>query len=346
MSKLEKIKEAIKEKVDISDEEFNGIVKEETEFINDLIKDKIIPEITEERKIDMIANKVLTTLKKKFIVDVETYIGYVFSVSDISDFGADKKKKTMEEKYKLSDELLKEDLIEKGLVSREGIALWCEENTKMEWKWGKPIEPDKEKQRNLIGFFYDEKDERKTFRKSLITLSNEQKDIEIPLRQLCKAKFKGKFNDEGDVFFLNSRSITKFTILDKKTMDYSNCIDMIKKCVKKEEIMDMSNEEQGFSWLNLDPHITYFFIEASPNKSTETNNARNNVVELNDQKEYFRKISAWIPKRFKLPAEGVGNCFIIGRFSMKENDITINANCLYSDVDNEEIIAYEEERVV
>jgi len=331
MNLLEEVKKKAIEKLELSEEIVDGIIKEQREFIDELRATGLIKETNEEDYQKQIAIKVETTLKKLYMVDSETYEGFVMASGTISDFGATKKYEMVIDKWQKSDESLKQNMIDEGEVTGGGIPLWTEKLIgKQKWKIGKPIEPNKEESRDCVGFFYDVNQSTGLEFKQ-IRLSGSTIHSVIPLLKKCSVKLSA---DTKNPRILYSRTITNFKVIDKKEYSYEDVLELIKSKVPKDMIIDML--EGGIDFNSFNNQSTYFFINAVPINCI-LSQFKSNFIEINNPMDWNERITCYVPKHYKLPAEGVGTIILVGRFQLMDNQVKINAIGIISEYDNTNI---------
>ena len=331
MNLLEEVKKKAIEKLELTEEIVDGIIKEQKEFIDELRATGLLKETTEEEYQKQIAIKVETTLKKLYMVDAETYEGFILVSGQISDFGATKKYEMVIDKWQKSDEPLKQNMIVNGEITSDGIPLWTEKLIgKQKWKIGKPIEPNKEEQRDCVGFFYDV-NQTNGLEFKQIRLSGNIIHTNIPLLKKCSVKLSA---DTKNPRILYSRTITSFKVIDKKEYSYEEVLELIKIQVPKDIIIDMN--EGGIDFNSFNNQTTYFFINAVPINCI-LSQYKSNFIEINNPMDWNERITCYVPKHYKLPAEGVGNIILVGKFQVMDNQVKINAIGLIAEYDNTNI---------
>ncbi len=328
-TKLEELKNKIKEKVTLKEGEWELNLKEVIAEVDKMLES--FPTARPEDREKMIYNRVYTFYKRQLSSSAKTYEGIILGVSDITDFGAKNTYNRITEKWKIADDLIKKDMIDSSEVNANGEPLWNSDNSFAEWKHGKKIEPEKERQRQLVALMKSEDDAG--YKIANINLRFDKLNIEIPKFQLIKARLNGKYNEDKELYYLNSAAVTEFIAIKEDVLTYIEYNQLVDEYFK-ESTYDLNAEADLSKLKSMTNKRLVFVKNGIPTRCTETS-GRSNVVEISSGSMGFDdddSISCWVSKDEELPVEGFGEVIVCGNPGERDGKLFLNTMSIFSSI--------------
>ena len=309
-----------KEKAIITDEELNKMYADK---VADLKKKGI-----EEKDIEKYAlSMIRTTFKKQFISPAIKFEGIIVGDMGVNDFGARRKYDDAKKVWAEATEVLRDSLIKEGLYDTMGNPLWNTDN----FKKGSQINPDKEKQRQLL--MLTKKDGDSSYHTSYLTLRGEKIDLKRTVFSETILLFRANLNKvDGEVYHLTQSSVTEFIESKNKT----NIVDLLKTHFKSHLVRNLS-ELKDWHNENMSNPQRFAIVKANVVDISLDGNYSNFITIEDDSLAIDRAITCYLAKDYEINfSEGTQDAIFIGRTSLKEDKegqekLSINCFGVYVD---------------
>jgi len=298
-------------------------------------------------------NRVYVMYKKKRMSTGDTYEGTIFNFGDKTDFGALNKYNEIKQKFDNGDDAIKRELYSNGMIDEEGNPLWNPSNTNATFKYqdksGDMLPKDKRRiipknEMRRVGIGLMKKEEDKDFKPTMITLFGDE-DTEIPLKQKCKFKMTGRYDENLGVYRLNS-SADKFS--------YEKLSDEVLKYKELSKILENYFSDYIFkfnknikTWVDENSSLPFSVVKCMclriiPNVSTKSNLM---VVGSASYTDEGNQLSCFVPDTMTLPGEGEVGAYVIGSLNVKDDNVSMNVmDCISLDKTKHEEIKPEEQK--
>ena len=331
------LKEMIAKKIPIEESEWEQVIVEAEK------ESKEMGVSDEDREKD-VCNKIFAKFRKKLMNPAFLCEGIILGVSDITDFGAQKKYDELKEQYNLGDEGIKQSMINSGMIDSEGNPLWFEGNCNVEWKYKdkdgnlksasqRKINPKLEQSRQAIGLLRVKDDKNNIgYKKAFISIQSNKIDMEIPEHKKIEINLAGKFDEERDCYFLRTTSTSYAKIVKEEKISQKEYEDILDKYFTN-EIFDLSKSEDISKLSSINEKNLVFLKNGVVITVFPTDEGKNNIVGVGSIALGFDEegiITCFVPENLPLPPEGTSDLIISGRPSISDNRIIINVLNIFS----------------
>lgn len=334
---FEKFQNDVKEKLQFSDEEWQGKIDEVKEEMKAF-------DFNEAQLEQSWPSRVYSKYRKQLLSNAKLYEGMLLSASEPTDFGAARLKKSIEEKFKISDDEMKQQMIDEGVVDASGNPCWHPDYGGAKWKHTddkgnlrdaseRIIVPEREIQQPCWGLFAEMKDGKATtFHKARVTLYGDKIDKDVPLFRKVRVRLNGKFDDERKAYSLNSASVTEFAPTGDEELKYEEYIKILDKYFP-DNILNLESDDVMDLLKGATDKSPLFITNALAIRVAETS-GRSNVMEIASMAfgldEDKQNVTCWVPKHIPLPPEAMGQMIVCGRLGASEGKYTVNVDSVFN----------------
>lgn len=311
----------LKTKTKITEEEFNKQYKE--------FEEEMKSRGVEESKLEQYTVGRMQAYYKKILKsNASVFEGIIIGMSNINDFGAQKKHDLIVEQYRMANSELKQTMIETKQVRVEGesiIPLY--DSSSPSFKAGKDIVPSAERQRKVLMLVKESEEQRNPI-PAFLYLQGESVDLDLPFFTMVQFHAIKRKKSTEEFYHLSSTENNTFNVSEEtERIPYDAMSSMIQKHFPNN--LTTLNNLGEWHQQHMDNYDRFAIVKGNVSRLTMTDEGKSNVLELDSLELEWDQdpITCWLDENININfSEGAMDVIVIGSTSQNQETMDISMN--------------------